>query len=184
MLLAVGPEGKRFPPLQGTHGLDGCSCYRDAVAGWLCRVVRFCFGQRCALFHPVALIYATNTCSERSMVRCARAFRSGKQGPRQYRESRVPSTNTGFGRALLLRLRVASHSRGSVVEYCLLFLRALPSVFDVSIAGGSRRPLGVCRIFRPRPACSHLAPFAPPAVLPGARPGPVVTRLVWTRAHW
>ncbi len=58
MFLAVGPERERVPPIQGTRGFDGCGRYRDAIAGWLRRAVRFCFGQRCALFHPVTLIMA------------------------------------------------------------------------------------------------------------------------------
>src|SRR5215471_20618023 len=61
MLVAMGPEGKGFPPLQGTGRLDHCGCDRDAVARWLRGVVRFYPGERCALLYPIALIYGTNT---------------------------------------------------------------------------------------------------------------------------
>src|SRR5512132_1272955 len=114
MLVAMGPEGKRFPTLQGTGGLHDRGCHRDAVARWLRGVVRFYLGQRCALLHPIALIYGTNNRrengrngplrrapqlrptklkygtsarSERSMVCRACAFRSGKQSAREHFET-------------------------------------------------------------------------------------------------
>src|SRR5205823_9554786 len=78
MLVALGPKGKRFPPLQGTGGFHDRRCGGDAVTRWLRGVVRFYLGKRCALLYPIALIYGTNTRSKRSMVRRACAFRSGK----------------------------------------------------------------------------------------------------------
>src|SRR5262249_11691991 len=114
MLVAMGSQGKRIPPLQGTGGLDHRGHDRDAVAWWLRGVVRFYPGERCAFLYPIALIYGTNTrtengrngplrraprlrptklkygtsaCSERSMVRGACAFRSGKQSARKHRET-------------------------------------------------------------------------------------------------
>src|SRR5439155_21174986 len=114
MLVALGPEGKRFPPLQGTGGFHDRRCGGDAVTRWLRGIVRFYLGKRCALLHPIALTYGTNTRrengrngplrraprlpptklkygtnarSEKSVVRGACAFRSGKQSPREYLET-------------------------------------------------------------------------------------------------
>src|SRR5262249_6951090 len=102
-------------PLQGTGRLDDRGCDCDAVARWLCGLVRFYFSERCALLHPIALIYGTkirkknrrngplrralrlrttklkygtSARSERSMVCGACAFRSGKQSAREHREAR------------------------------------------------------------------------------------------------
>src|SRR6266403_5585335 len=44
MFVAVGPKGKRVPPLQGTERLDCCRCHLDGTAGWLRRVLRFWSG--------------------------------------------------------------------------------------------------------------------------------------------
>jgi hypothetical protein len=111
------PKEKGFPPLQGTGGLDHRGCHRDAVARWLRGVVRFYPGERRALLHPIALIYGTNTRSERSMVRCACAFRSGKQSAREHCETRQ---NRRDGRlvydVLLPTERVSEIKKGKKTE--------------------------------------------------------------------
>jgi antirestriction protein ArdC len=59
------------------------------VAAWRIRCpFRSGSCEFCPFFHPVALIYGTNTRSERSMVRGACAFRSGKQSAREHCETR------------------------------------------------------------------------------------------------
>src|SRR5947208_8462363 len=132
MLVALGPRGKRFAPLQGTGGFHDRRCGGDAVTRWLRGIVRFYLGKRCALLHPIALIYGTNTRrengkngplrraprlpptklkygtnarSERSMVRRACAFRSGKQSAREHFETRQNRRDGRHG------LRCASSDR-------------------------------------------------------------------------
>src|SRR4029453_3527688 len=81
MLVAMGPQGKRIPPLQGTGGFHHRSCGRDAVARWLRGLVRLYFGERCAFLYPIALIME-QTLAGRLVGADRWAVRSGALGDR------------------------------------------------------------------------------------------------------